>query len=244
MATDEPLCLKPSNSGFTIDGTFQQYALVNSSHAARISKDLPLDAVAPVLCGGITAYKALKESGAKPGNTVVITGAGGGLGTFALQYAKAMGLRTIAIDGGDEKGRACKTLGAEVYIDFLKENVVERVKAETGGLGAHVAILFAVSEAPFHQATDYVRKRGVVVCVGLPTGAELRASVLSTVARMLTIKGSYVGNRLDTKEAIDFFARGLISAPFKVGKLSELPKIYEMMERNQITGRYVLDMSE
>jgi len=63
------------------------------------------------------------------------------------------------------------------------------------------------------------------------------------VMRMLNIKGSYVGNRLDTQEAIDFFARGLISAPFKLAKLSELPKIYEMMEAGQIAGRYVLDMS-
>jgi propanol-preferring alcohol dehydrogenase len=88
-----------------------------------------------------------------------------------------------------------------------------------------------------------VRKRGVVVCVAIPNGAMLKASVLTTVAKMLTIRGSYVGNRLDTKEAIDFFARGLISAPFKVGKLSELPKIFEMMGKNQITGRYVLDLS-
>jgi propanol-preferring alcohol dehydrogenase len=58
---------------------------------------------------------------------------------------------------------------------------------------------------------------------------------------MLTIKGSYVGNRLDTKEAIDFFARGLISAPYKVAKLSDLPKVFEMMEKGEIAGRYVLD---
>ena len=62
-----------------------------------------------------------------------------------------------------------------------------------------------------------------------------------TVVRMLTIKGSYVGNRKDTQEAIDFFARGLISAPFKVAKLSELTKIFDMMEKGQIAGRYVLD---
>lgn len=66
--------------------------------------------------------------------------------------------------------------------------------------------------------------------------------MFDTVVRMLTIKGSYVGNRLDTQEAIDFFARGLISAPYKVAKLSELPEIFEKMGKGQITGRYVLDM--
>lgn len=245
MASDEPICESAVLSGYTRDGTFQQYAVVNAGHAARIPKHLPLDAMAPILCGGITVYKALKESQAKAGNTVVITGAGGGLGTLALQYAKAMGFRTIAVDTGDEKAQICtQKLGAEVFVDFMKEDVIESVKKHTGGLGAHAVILLAVSEKPFQQATEYCRSRGTVVCVGLPAGAKITAGVFSTVVRMLTIRGSYVGNRLDTQEAIDFFARGLISAPYKVGKLSELPKVYELMEKGQIAGRYVLDTSQ
>jgi hypothetical protein len=155
MASDEPLCGKAVLSGYTRDGTFQQYAVVNAAHAARIPKNVPLDAIAPVLCGGITVYKALKESGAKAGNTVVITGAGGGLGTLALQYAKAMGFRTIAVDTGDEKAQLCtQKLGAEVFVDFVKEDVIETIKKNTHGLGAHAVILLAVSEKPFQQATE------------------------------------------------------------------------------------------
>ena len=60
---------------------------------------------------------------------------------------------------------------------------------------------------------------------------------------MITIKGSYVGNRLDTQEAIDFYAQGHIHAPFKVGKLSELPDVFKLMEEGKIAGRYVLDTS-
>ncbi|CCX10586.1 Similar to Alcohol dehydrogenase 1; acc. no. P41747 [Pyronema omphalodes CBS 100304] len=242
MAVDEPLCQKAVLSGYTQDGTFQQYALANAGHAARIPKELPLDAMAPILCGGITVYKALKESHARPGDSVVITGAGGGLGTLALQYAKAMGFRTIAVDAGDEKAQLCtEKLGAEVFVDFTKDDVIAKIKEHTGGLGAHAVILLAVSEKPFQQATEYCRSRGSVVCVGLPPGAKISASVFNTVVRMLTIKGSYVGNRLDTQEAIDFFARGLISAPYKVAKLSDLPKVFEMMEKGEIAGRYVLD---
>ena len=155
MASDEPVCGKAVLSGYTRDGTFQQYAVVNARHAARIPKHLPLDAMAPILCGGITVYKALKESGAKAGDSVVITGAGGGLGTLALQYGKAMGFRTIAVDTGDEKQQICmQKLGAEVFVDFMKEDVVESVKQHTSGLGAHAVILLAVSEKPFQQATE------------------------------------------------------------------------------------------
>lgn len=70
-------------SGYTVDGSFQQYAIAKANHAAKIPKNVPLDAVAPILCAGITVYKGLKESGAKPGQTVAIVGAGGGLGSLA-----------------------------------------------------------------------------------------------------------------------------------------------------------------
>lgn len=245
MDADEPLCPNAELSGYTKNGTFQQYAVVNAVHVARIPKHLPLDAIAPIMCAGLTTYKALKESNAKPGDTVVITGAGGGLGTLALQYATAMGFRTIAIDSGSEKRQLCtEKLGAEIFVDFATDDVVAKIKAHTGGLGAHAVIVLAVSPKPFQQATEYCRSRGSVVCVGMPPGAKLSADVFSTVVRMLTIKGSYVGNRLDTQEAIDFFARGKISAPFKVAKLTDLPKIYEMMEKNEIAGRYVLDTNK
>jgi D-arabinose 1-dehydrogenase-like Zn-dependent alcohol dehydrogenase len=62
----------------------------------------------------ITVYKGLKESGARPGQTVAIVGAGGGLGSLAQQYARAMGLKVIAIDSGDEKREMSKNMGASV----------------------------------------------------------------------------------------------------------------------------------
>jgi len=129
-------------------------------------------------------------------------------------------------------------------VDFAKGDVVANVKSVTGGLGAHAVILLAVSEKPFQQAAEYCRARGTIVCVGLPPKARISAEVFSTVIRMITIKGSYVGNRLDTQEAIDFFARGLIKAPFKVGKLSELTQVFQLLEEGKIAGRYVLDTSK
>ncbi|KAF9739704.1 alcohol dehydrogenase [Paraphaeosphaeria minitans] len=245
--SDEPLCPKPQLSGYTVDGTFQEYCIGKAAHVARIPKELPLDAIAPVLCAGITVYKGLKESGAKPGQWVAIVGAGGGLGSLAQQYAKAMGLRTIAIDTGDEKKEMClNTMGAEHFVDFSKSsNVVKDVQAATpDGLGPHAVLLVAVNEKPFQQAAEYVRPRGTVVCIGMPAGAYLKAPVFESVVKMITIKGSYVGNRQDSAEAIDFFARGLIKSPFKTVGLSELPSVYEKMQKGEIAGRYVLDTTK
>jgi len=247
MTSDEPLCPHALLSGYTVDGTFQQYCVAKAAHVARIPKDVPLDAIAPVLCAGITVYKGLKESGCRPGETVAIVGAGGGLGSLAQQYAKAMGLKVIAIDTGDDKKKMClEQLGAESFIDFsTSQNVVKDVQAATpDGLGPHGVLLVAVNEKPFQQAAEYVRPRGSVVCIGLPAGARLSAPVFETVIKMINIKGSYVGNRKDTAEAIEFFRRGLIKAPFKVTGLSKLTEVFEKMEKGEIAGRIVLDTSE
>jgi len=246
IQADEPLCLKPLLSGYTVDGSFQQYCIAKAAHVARIPKDVALDAIAPVLCAGITVYKGLKESGARPGESVAIVGAGGGLGSLAQQYAKAMGLRVIAIDTGDEKSKMClEQLGADSFVDFAKsKDLVQDVKNATeDGLGPHAVLLVAANEKPFQQAAAYVRPRGTVVCIGLPAHAVLKAPVFESVIKMITIKGSYVGNRKDSAEAIEFFRRGLINAPFKVVGLSELQMVYDKMRRGEIAGRFVLDTS-
>jgi propanol-preferring alcohol dehydrogenase len=119
----------------------------------------------------------------------------------------------------------------QAYVDFTKsKDVVADVKAASpDGLGAHAVILLAVAEKPFQQAAGYVRSRGSVVAIGLPPHAFLKTPVFDSVVRMINIKGSYVGNRQDGEEAIDFFARGLIKAPFKTAPLEDLPRIFQLM---------------
>jgi propanol-preferring alcohol dehydrogenase len=98
-------------------------------------------------------------------------------------------------------------------------------------------LLLAVSEKPFQQACEYVRSRGSIVAIGLPANAFVKAPVFETVVKMINIKGSYVGNRQDGVEAVDFFARGLIHAPFKVVPLKDLPKVFELMRTYYLAPR-------
>ncbi|VVT56322.1 uncharacterized protein SAPINGB_P004966 [Magnusiomyces paraingens] len=244
LKSAESNCPDAILSGYTHDGSFQQYATAKAVHAAKIPQGTDLAQIAPILCAGITVYKALKTSEAQPGNWVAITGAGGGLGTLAIQYAKAMGFRVIGIDTGDAKAEACKELGAEAFIDFAtSKDLVKDVVAATHG-GPHAVIHVAVSEKAIGVSTEYVRATGVIVLVGLPAGAYAKSEVFSHVVKSISIKGSYVGNRADTAEALDFFDRGLITCPIKIVGLSELPEVYELMEKGQIVGRYVLDNSK
>lgn len=239
----ESNCAKADLSGYTHDGSFQQYATADAIQAAPIPKGTDLAEVAPILCAGVTVYKALKTSGAKPGQWVAVSGAAGGLGSLAVQYARAMGLRVLGIDGGAGKEELFKSLGGEVFIDFTKtKDIVGAIQEATDG-GPHAVINVSVSEAAITQSTHYVRPTGTVVLVGLPAHAYVKSEIFSHVVKSISIKGSYVGNRADTREAIDFFARNLVKSPIKIIGLSELPKVYEMMEAGKILGRYVVDTS-
>lgn len=244
MKSNESSCAKAVLSGYTHDGTFQQYATANAIHAAKIPKVANLAAVAPILCAGITVYKALKVADTNPGEWTAITGAGGGLGSLAIQYARAMGYRVLAIDTGAEKEKLCKKLGAEVFVDFrtTKDITKEIVDATNGG--PHSVIHVAVAEAAITQSTIYVRPCGTIVLVGLPGGAYVKSEVFSHVTRSINIKGSYVGNRADTAEAIDFFNRGLVSSPYQIVGLSELESVFKKMQAGEVVGRYVLDTSK
>lgn len=242
LQNHDGLCKSARFSGFTFPGTFQQYALVKAAHAAHIPEGVDLAVAAPILCAGITVYKALKQSDARAGETVVITGAGGGLGTLAVQYAKAMGFRVIGVDTGEAKAKLFSELGGDVFVDFVTDDVTEKIMAETpNGEGADAVVHVAVSPKAANASLNYIRSSGTIVMVGLPADAVLESPVFNHVLRQITVRGSLVGNREDTAEALEFVRRGLVKTPIKIVGMSELEHVYELMEQGKIVGRYVLD---
>jgi propanol-preferring alcohol dehydrogenase len=234
-------CANALLSGCTRDGSFQQYAVVKAANAAHVPKDAKLCEIAPILCAGLTVYTALRESGIRPKETVAITGAGGGLGSLCIQYAKVMDLKVLAIDMG-EKEKHCKEMGADLFLDPTKtKDIIEEVRKLTDG-GPHAVINLATAEKPMDQSCEYVRSRGTVVLVALPKDAQVRVNVFQAVARSITLKGSYVGNRKDTEEAIDYFIKGKVSIPIEMQPLSALPEVLHRLRDGKITGRVVLDL--
>ena len=98
----ETVCLEAQFGGYTRNGGFADYLIGDPNYVAHIPAELTSFEAAPLICAGVTTYKGIKESGAKPGEWIAISGAGG-LGHLAIQYAKAMGLRVCAIDIDDGK---------------------------------------------------------------------------------------------------------------------------------------------
>jgi propanol-preferring alcohol dehydrogenase len=239
----EQNCAEAKLSGFNVDGTFQQYVVSYVNHVTPIPDGIESAEAASILCAGVTTYRAIKYSQTQAGDWIVLPGAGGGLGHLAIQYARARGLRVIAIDTGADKKALCEKLGAEVWIDFKEsKDIVADIRAATGGLGAHAAVVTTASGSGYTQAVDYLRNGGTLMAVGLPGQAKLEASIFFTVFKSINILGSYVGNRQDAIEAIDIAARGQVKCYYQLKQLSDLTEVFDDLEKGKIAGRIVLAM--
>ncbi|WP_125610509.1 alcohol dehydrogenase AdhP [Specibacter cremeus] len=233
----ETLCESQQNGGYSVDGSFGQYMLVDAEFAPRIPEGADPIEVAPVLCAGVTVYKGLKMTEASPGQWVVISGIGG-LGHIAVQYAVAMGLRVAAVDVADDKLALARKHGAEVTVNALIEDPVAAIQRQTGGV--HGVLVTAVHPAAFGQAIGMTRRGGTIVFNGLPPG-NFPAPIFEIVLKGLTVRGSIVGTRQDMEEALDFYARGLIHPTVSTRSLGEINTVFEEMKQGAIDGRVVIE---
>lgn len=233
----ETLCEQQRNGGYSVDGSFGDHMIVDTRYAARIPDGADPVEVAPVLCAGVTVLKALKRTEARPGQWVAITGIGG-LGHIAIQYAKALGLRVAAVDIADEKLELARKHGAEITVNAKNEDPIEAIQKATGGV--HGVVVTAVHPAAFGQAIGFARRGGTIVFVGLPAG-DFPAPIFDVVLKGLTIRGSIVGTRHDLKEALEFYARGLIHPTVATRPLEEINEVFDEMRQGKIDGRVVID---
>jgi len=234
----ETLCETQQNGGYSVNGSFGSYMLVNAAYAPRIPADADPLEIAPILCAGVTVYKGLKVTDTRPGQWVAISGIGG-LGHIAVQYARAMGLRVVAIDVDDAKLDLATSFGAEVVVNArTSDDVVAEVQKATGGV--HGVLVTAVHPQAFGQAIGLARRGGTIVFNGLPPG-DFPAPIFDIVLKGLTIRGSIVGTRQDMVEALDFYARGLIHPTVAGARLDDVNEVFGRMERGQIDGRVVID---
>lgn len=235
----ETLCAEQHNTGYSCDGGYADYVLAAADYTGRLPDKTDFLSMAPILCAGVTTYKGLKETEAKPGEWVAISGIGG-LGHVAVQYAKAMGLHVAAVDVAEDKLALARKLGAEVAIDARDGDAAARVVKETGG-GAHGVLVTAVSPVAFGQALKMVRRKGTVSLVGLPPG-DFPTPIFDVVLGRITIRGSIVGTRKDLEEAIAFAAQGLVKPTVAAASLEEINQIFDRMKAGQIDGRVVLTL--
>ncbi|KEO59259.1 alcohol dehydrogenase AdhP [Thioclava indica] len=235
----ETLCESQQNTGYSVNGGFADYAIADPNFIGHLPDNVGFLEVAPVLCAGVTVYKGLKMTEAKPGDWVAISGIGG-LGHMAVQYARAMGLHVAAVDVDPAKLKLARELGAEVTVNAMETEPGAYLRKEIGG--AHGVLVTAVSPVAFAQALKMARRGGTIAMNGLPPG-DFPLPIFDMVLEGITVRGSIVGTRLDLKESLEFAALGLVHAHTAPGKLDDINGIFDKMIAGKIDGRIVLDMS-
>ncbi len=234
----ETLCPAQQNSGYSVDGSHTEYALAHGDYVVPVPEGLdPLDA-APLTCAGVTTYKAVKLSGARPGTRVLISGIGG-LGHLALQYARIFGAETIAVDITDDKLALARELGADHVIDARTEDVAARVQ-QLGG--AHAAVSLAVSNASFRSAYAALRRGGTLVLVALPADGKLDLPVFETVLGGITVLGSIVGTRQDLAEVFRLHQLGRTRVIREERRLEDINTAIDDLLAGTVTARLVFDL--
>ncbi|RKW44032.1 MAG: alcohol dehydrogenase AdhP [Lautropia sp.] len=235
----ETLCEKQENSGYSVNGSFAEYVVADPNYVGHLPANVSSVDIAPVLCAGVTVYKGLKMTNAKPGDWVVISGVGG-LGHMAVQYAKAMGFNVAAVDVANDKLALAKRLGATVVVNAMETDPAAYLQKEIGG--AHGVLVTAVSRKAFEQALGMVRRGGTISLNGLPPG-DFPLPIFSMVLNGITVRGSIVGTRLDLQESLEYAAAGKVKATIKTEKIEAINDIFARMHKGQIEGRIVLDMA-
>jgi propanol-preferring alcohol dehydrogenase len=235
----ETLCESQNDSGYSVNGSFAEYAIGAADYVARLPANVDFAALAPILCAGVTTYKGIKETEARPGEWLAISGIGG-LGHIAIQYAKAMGLHVAALDVSEEKLALARALGAEIALDARSHDTPAQLVKLTGG-GAHGVLVTAVSPPAFSQALQLVRRKGTISLVGLPPG-DFATPIFDVVLKRITLRGSIVGTRRDLAEAISFAAEGKVRAHIHMAKLGDINGVFADLKAGTVDGRIVIAM--
>jgi propanol-preferring alcohol dehydrogenase len=236
----ETVCASAQFGGYTKNGGFAEYILADPNYVAHIPAGLDPKAAAPLICAGLTSYKGIKETAARPGEWVAISGIGG-LGHLAVQYAKAMGLLVCAVDVDDGKLNHAKKLGADLLVNAKQGDAAAAVVKGTDG-GAHGVLITAPSLTAFKQGVGMTRKTGTCVLVGLPPG-EFPVPLFDVVANCISIRGSFVGTRQDMAEALAFAARGQVKVDYELQPLAKINDVFNRLEHGKVASRVVLDFA-
>ena len=238
----ETICRSGEATGYSKPGGYAEYMVAPAAFSAKLDGRADLYELAPILCAGVTTYRGLRRAHVRPGQWLAVIGIGG-LGHIGLQYARAMGMRVIAVDVDDKKLALAKSLGAELLVNSRDQNAEEVVKREVGGV--HGAIVTAVALPAFELSVKLLRPGGTVTWIGIPGGKQddAKISIASLVNLEASITGSNVGTRADLDEAVAFAANGLVKAKIEKAPLEQANAIFDRMRKGGIVGRVVLAIS-
>ncbi|HSO34555.1 MAG TPA: alcohol dehydrogenase [Labilithrix sp.] len=227
-------CEKAKVTGISFDGGYAEYAVVPEAAVARIPDALDAADAGPLLCAGVTTYNALRNSGARPGDTVAVQGIGG-LGHLAIQYAAKMGFRTVAISRGADKEELARQLGAHEYVDTQKVSAAEGLQK----LGsADLVLATAPNSEAISSTVDGLKARGKLLIVAAPF-EPLSISAFALLSGK-TVAGWPSGNAFDSEETMAFSALAGVRPRIEKFALDQANEAFARVMENKVRFRAVL----
>jgi len=227
--------------GVMVDGGYAEYVKSPEANVVPIPAGLTFDEAAAVPLVFTTAWHMLfGRAGLRPGEDVLVIGAGSGVGSAAIQIAKLVGSRVIATAGTDAKLEKARQLGADEVINHTKQSIADEVRRLTDRRGVDVIVEHvgaAVWEACFNSLATY----GRLVTCGVTSGAEVKLNVQALFGRQRTILGSFVGGKAELIDALKFIAqrklRAVIDSSFP---LKDAVAAQRKMEGREFFGKILL----
>jgi NADPH:quinone reductase-like Zn-dependent oxidoreductase len=241
LAGRDNFCRSYGIIGAIMHGGYAEYVKVPFRNVLPIPENLSFEQAAAFPLVSVTASHMLFARAAlQHGETVLIMGAGSGVGTMAVQMAKFAGARVITTVGSDDKIPKAVILGADAVINHAREKVSERVKLLTEGRGVDVVIEHVGPEV-WDSCLASLAKGGRLITCGGTTGAEVKLDLRYLYSRQYTIKGSYMGTRAELVKVAELMGQGrLISVIDRTYPLQEARAAQELMLSRKFFGKIVL----
>ncbi len=227
--------------GVFVDGGYAEYVKSPEANVIPIPGDLSFDEAAAVPLVFITAWHMLfTRAQLKPGEEVLIIGAGSGVGSAAIQIAKLLGARVIATAGADWKLEKARALGADEVINHTQQSIAEEVKRLTAKRGVDV-VVDHVGAAVWEACFDSLATYGRLVTCGMTTGAELKFNGNALYGRQRTILGSFMGGKGELTDALKFIGQRKLKAVIDSAfPLKDAAPAQKKMESREFFGKILL----
>jgi alcohol dehydrogenase, propanol-preferring len=227
-------CQNAKITGISHDGGYAEYAVVPAESVARIPEQLSALEAGPLLCAGVTTFNSLRNSDARPGDTVAVVGIGG-LGHLGLQYAARMGFRTVAVSRGSDKEKLARELGAHEFVDTSSTSPADGLQ-RLGG--ADVVLVTAPNSDAISSAIGGLKPRGTLLLVAAPAEPF-------TVSAFAMLSGKKIvgwpsGSSIDSEDALRFSALTGIKPRVEVFPLERAEEAFGTVMSNKVRFRAVL----
>ena len=246
LAGNASLCEaeRPTFLGEDVDGGYADYVARRADGVVPLPPEVSFAQAAIVSCTLGTAWHALvTRAKLAEGETVVVTGASGGVGAHAVQVAVALGARVIAITSGAAKAEALRRLGATEVVVSPELDFARAVKAATGGRGADV-VLEIVGARTLAESLHAVRSGGRVVIVGNVEGKTATLRPAHLILKEVALLGTKSCTAEELSEVLRRVADGrLVAAVEGVVPLEDAAELHRRMEAGEGHGRLVLEVA-